>query len=107
MCAPVVSVNVVYIDRHGERREIRGKVGDNALYLAYRYGIEMEGELQNATVLIVVLSSSIHFVFACPVSVLWRWSLPTMSGSPANEHTCLLKLPTYDVCVCSVCFVDK
>ena len=54
MCAPVVSVNVVYIDRHGERREIRGKVGDNALYLAYRYGIEMEGELQNATVLIVV-----------------------------------------------------
>ena len=36
-------VNVVYIDRDGSRHEIKGKVGDNALYLAHRYGIEMEG----------------------------------------------------------------
>ena len=31
------------MDRDGERHEVRGKVGDNVLYLAHRYGIEMEG----------------------------------------------------------------
>ncbi|XP_026748422.2 adrenodoxin-like protein 1, mitochondrial [Galleria mellonella] len=36
-------VNVVYIDKNGERVNVRGKVGDNVLYLAHRYGIEMEG----------------------------------------------------------------
>ena len=37
------SVNVVFVDRDGDRHEVRGKVGDNVLYLAHRYGIEMEG----------------------------------------------------------------
>ena len=36
-------MNVVYIDREGKRHEIRGKVGDNVLFLARRYGIELEG----------------------------------------------------------------
>lgn len=36
-------MNVVYVNKHGERTAVRGKVGDNALYLAHRYGIEMEG----------------------------------------------------------------
>ncbi|OWF37677.1 adrenodoxin-like protein, mitochondrial [Mizuhopecten yessoensis] len=36
-------VNIVYITRSGERIPIRGKVGDNAMYLAHRYGIELEG----------------------------------------------------------------
>ncbi|XP_015511097.1 adrenodoxin-like protein 1, mitochondrial [Neodiprion pinetum] len=36
-------VNVVYITKHGERIPVRGKVGDNVLYLAHRHGIEMEG----------------------------------------------------------------
>ena len=31
------------VDRDGERHEIKGKVGDNVLYLAHRYNIEMEG----------------------------------------------------------------
>ena len=31
------------MDRDGERHEISGKIGDNILYLAHRYGIEMEG----------------------------------------------------------------
>lgn len=35
---------MVYMDKDGNRHEIRGKVGDNVLYLAHRYGIEMEGE---------------------------------------------------------------
>lgn len=33
----------MYIDKDGKRVKVRGKVGDNALYLAHRYGIEMEG----------------------------------------------------------------
>jgi ferredoxin-2, mitochondrial len=36
-------VNVTFIDRSGKRIPIRGKVGDNVLYLAHRYGIELEG----------------------------------------------------------------
>ncbi|KAL1384568.1 hypothetical protein pipiens_003342 [Culex pipiens pipiens] len=36
-------VNVTYIDKDGKRTPVRGKIGDNALYLAHRYGVEMEG----------------------------------------------------------------
>uniref|UniRef100_A0A1B0AVT2 2Fe-2S ferredoxin-type domain-containing protein n=1 Tax=Glossina palpalis gambiensis TaxID=67801 RepID=A0A1B0AVT2_9MUSC len=35
-------VRVIYIDKDGKRLEVRGKVGDNILYLAHRYEIEME-----------------------------------------------------------------
>ena len=41
-------MNVVYVDREGKRHQIRGKVGDNVLFLARRYGIELEG--RNLTV---------------------------------------------------------
>eukprot|EP00112_Aurelia_sp_Birch-Aquarium-sp1_P000190 Seg1015.2 transcript_id=Seg1015.2/GoldUCD/mRNA.D3Y31 product="Ferredoxin-2 mitochondrial" protein_id=Seg1015.2/GoldUCD/D3Y31 len=36
-------VNIVFIDRNNKRRPIRGKVGDNVLYLAHRHEIELEG----------------------------------------------------------------
>ncbi|CAG4960869.1 unnamed protein product [Parnassius apollo] len=36
-------VNITYIDKDGNKTKVRGKVGDNVLYLAHRYGIEMEG----------------------------------------------------------------
>lgn len=36
-------VNITYIDKDGNRKQVRGKVGDNVLYLAHRYEIEMEG----------------------------------------------------------------
>jgi hypothetical protein len=36
-------VNITYIDKNGNKIPVRGKVGDNVLYLAHRYGIEMEG----------------------------------------------------------------
>ncbi|XP_029169718.1 adrenodoxin-like protein, mitochondrial [Nylanderia fulva] len=36
-------VNVTFIDKKGKKHYIKGKVGDNVLYLAHRYGIEMEG----------------------------------------------------------------
>ncbi|CAG5123243.1 unnamed protein product [Candidula unifasciata] len=36
-------VNITYVDRQGERHQVRGKVGDNVMYLAHRYNIEMEG----------------------------------------------------------------
>lgn len=37
-------VNITFIDKEGKERPVRGKVGDNVLYLAHRYGIELEGE---------------------------------------------------------------
>jgi hypothetical protein len=37
------SVNITFIDKEGKLRPVRGKVGDNVLYLAHRYGIELEG----------------------------------------------------------------
>ncbi|XP_061765946.1 ferredoxin-2, mitochondrial [Nerophis ophidion] len=36
-------VNVVYIDRSGQRIPVKAKVGDNVLYLAHKIGIELEG----------------------------------------------------------------
>ncbi|KAL3276492.1 hypothetical protein HHI36_011872 [Cryptolaemus montrouzieri] len=36
-------VNVVFIEKDGKKVNIRGKVGDNLLYLAHRYEIPMEG----------------------------------------------------------------
>ncbi|XP_041360395.1 adrenodoxin-like protein 1, mitochondrial [Gigantopelta aegis] len=36
-------VNIVYVDKDGKRTPVRGKVGDNAMYLAHRYGVEIEG----------------------------------------------------------------
>jgi len=39
---------VTYIDRDGNRIKVKGKVGDNLLYLAHRHGIEMEGKLYAA-----------------------------------------------------------
>lgn len=36
-------VNVTFIDKSGKRIPIKGKIGDNVLYLAHRHGVEMEG----------------------------------------------------------------
>ena len=33
----------MFVDRDGIRHDIKGKIGDNVLYLAHRYGIELEG----------------------------------------------------------------
>lgn len=37
-------VNVVYIDRSGNRIPVKARVGDNALYLAHKHGIDLEGD---------------------------------------------------------------
>jgi len=36
-------VNVIYVDRQDQEIPIRGKVGDNVMYLAHRHKIEIEG----------------------------------------------------------------
>ncbi|CAB3375939.1 Hypothetical predicted protein [Cloeon dipterum] len=36
-------VNVIYVDKNGKEFPIRGKIGDNLMYLAHRHEIEMEG----------------------------------------------------------------
>ncbi|XP_022622594.1 ferredoxin-2, mitochondrial [Seriola dumerili] len=36
-------VNVVYVDRSGQRIPVKAKVGDNAMYLAHKHGIDLEG----------------------------------------------------------------
>ncbi|KHN88074.1 Adrenodoxin-like protein, mitochondrial [Toxocara canis] len=36
-------VNVTFILRDGTSKKVRGKVGDNVMYLAHRYGVEIEG----------------------------------------------------------------
>jgi len=37
------TVNVTYIDRNGEHIHVKAKIGDNALYLAHRHGVDLEG----------------------------------------------------------------
>ncbi|CAJ0929618.1 unnamed protein product, partial [Mesorhabditis belari] len=36
-------VNITYVLRDGTEKRIRGKIGDNVMYLAHRHGIELEG----------------------------------------------------------------
>lgn len=36
-------VNVTFITKEGNKVAVRGKIGDNLLYLAHRYEIPMEG----------------------------------------------------------------
>ncbi|GFO03082.1 adrenodoxin-like protein, mitochondrial [Plakobranchus ocellatus] len=36
-------VNITYITRDGEKIPVKGKVGDNVMYLAHRHNIEIEG----------------------------------------------------------------
>ena len=36
-------MNIEYVDRSGQVIPVRGKVGDNCMYLAHRYNIELEG----------------------------------------------------------------
>ncbi|XP_078285399.1 ferredoxin-2, mitochondrial isoform X2 [Rhinoraja longicauda] len=36
-------VNVTFIDRSGQRVPVKGKVGDNVLYLAQEHGVDLEG----------------------------------------------------------------
>ena len=38
-------VKVCFVDAKGERTQVKGKVGDNLLYLAHRYNIPLEGRL--------------------------------------------------------------
>ncbi|XP_057319166.1 adrenodoxin-like protein 1, mitochondrial [Microplitis mediator] len=41
--SPDEIVNVVFVDKDEKEIKIKGKVGDNVLYLAHRYNIEIEG----------------------------------------------------------------
>ncbi|KAM9103544.1 ferredoxin-2, mitochondrial isoform 1-T1 [Megaptera novaeangliae] len=36
-------VNVVFVERSGQRIPVSGRVGDNVLYLAQRHGVDLEG----------------------------------------------------------------
>ncbi|KAE9555015.1 hypothetical protein FO519_001761 [Halicephalobus sp. NKZ332] len=36
-------VKIAFVTRDGSKKEIRGKVGDNVMYLAHRHNIEIEG----------------------------------------------------------------
>lgn len=38
-------VNVIYINRERKSIPIRGKIGDNLMYLAHRHDIEIEGDV--------------------------------------------------------------
>ncbi len=43
-------VNITYINKDGDRTSIKGKIGDNILYLAHRYNINMEGKKNYSTI---------------------------------------------------------
>lgn len=41
--SPDEIINITYITKDGDRIPIKGKIGDNVLYLAHRHNIDMEG----------------------------------------------------------------
>ena len=40
----IYRVDVLYVDRSGQKIPVKAKIGENALYLAHKHGIELEGE---------------------------------------------------------------
>nr|XP_058916999.1 ferredoxin-2, mitochondrial isoform X1 [Kogia breviceps] len=42
-------VNVVFVDRSGQRIPVSGRVGDNVLYLAQRHGVDLEAQFMAAS----------------------------------------------------------
>ena len=48
--SPEDIVNMTYIDRDNIEHKIRGKVGDNVLFLAHRHDIDIEGACEAALV---------------------------------------------------------
>ena len=48
--SPEDIVNMTYIDRDNIEHRIRGKVGDNVLFLAHRHDIDIEGACEAALV---------------------------------------------------------
>ncbi|KAJ0033001.1 hypothetical protein NQD34_000108 [Periophthalmus magnuspinnatus] len=45
-CSFISRVNVVYVDRSGQRIPVKAKVGDNVLYLAHKNGVDLEGSCE-------------------------------------------------------------
>ena len=87
----LLRVNVVYIDRSGKRIPVRAKVGDNAMYLAHKHGIELEGKRHR-------LYYGFHFIYIYIGSTVF------------NQHTCnKLSLHSTGACeaslACSTCHV--
>lgn len=41
--SPEETVNVTFVDKQNNRIEVKGKVGDNLLYLAHKFNVQMEG----------------------------------------------------------------
>ena len=76
----------MFVDRDGERHEIKGKVGDNVLYLAHRYGIEMEGSFLSLS---LSLSLSSLLVTNLHSSYIPMYLLPFSHHThvPAHTHT--------------------
>ncbi|XP_077319195.1 ferredoxin-2, mitochondrial [Lithobates pipiens] len=42
------TVDVVFIDRAGKRIPVKGKIGESVLYLAHRYGVDLEGACESS-----------------------------------------------------------
>ncbi|KAM5192674.1 ferredoxin-2, mitochondrial [Mantella aurantiaca] len=42
------TVDVVFVDRDGQRIPVKGKVGESVLYLAHRYAIDLEGACESS-----------------------------------------------------------
>ncbi|KAM4051727.1 ferredoxin-2, mitochondrial [Anomaloglossus baeobatrachus] len=42
------TVDVTFVDREGKRVPVKGKIGESVLYLAHRYGIELEGACESS-----------------------------------------------------------
>lgn len=76
----ISSVNITFIDKEGKQRPVRGKVGDNVLYLAHRYGIELEGKKMTIFWMLVVVCLFMRkfttHLFRCMWSIISLFNMP-------------------------------
>ena len=68
----VCSVNVVFIDRSGNRISVKAKVGDNILFLARKHGIDLEGGSSLIQGCLLLVASFVHLnLLSLFTQVLW------------------------------------
>ncbi|XP_066129042.1 ferredoxin-2, mitochondrial isoform X3 [Saccopteryx bilineata] len=94
-------VNVVFIDRSGQRIPVRGRVGDSVLHLAQRHGVDLEGteERQNHIAQHIDRVTARNFKsYREPDEVVAQW-MERQTGMRKDPGACEASL------ACSTCHV--
>lgn len=76
------TVNISYVDRDGERHTIKGKAGDNVMYLGQKHDLDVEGACEAS-------------LACCTCHVYVKEEFYDMLGEPSEEEEDMLDLAPF------------